>query len=432
MPPEWDDWRSVCVAGAKRDRQTKKETVRKALYGVKMLYEWLAADDGLFRLFTFLTFRTGAALMTAFLFTVLTGGWIINQLRVKQGKGQPIRDLSLEAQMSKQGTPTMGGFLIWIGLVLGTLLFADLSNPYIWVVLWVAICFAVLGFTDDYAKVSKQSTDGVSARVRLGVEFLIAALAGAFIMGLHGAHTPLGHADWGALTPLAEWIASVAPETSVERNEAAFSGGVAVPFVNDYFLPLGGFFVLFAMIVIVGSANAVNFTDGLDGLAIVPMIVAAGAYALIAYLTGNFVFAGYLGIQFSPGTGELAVLLGAMIGAGMGFLWFNAYPARVFMGDTGSLGLGGMIGVVAVAVKHEFALAVIGGLFVLEALSVIIQVSWFKLSRRLTGTGQRVFLMAPLHHHFQKKNWPETHVVARFWILSILFALIGLSTLKLR
>jgi phospho-N-acetylmuramoyl-pentapeptide-transferase len=397
-----------------------------------MLYEWLAADDGVFRLLNFLTFRTGLALVTAFLFTVLTGGWLINYLRAKQGKGQPIRDLSLEAQMSKQGTPTMGGFLIWIGLLLGTLLFADLKNPYIWVVLFVALSYAFLGFLDDYAKVTKQSTDGVSAKVRLLTEFGVAALAGAFIMGLHGAHTPLGHADWGALNPIAEFIASVAPETSVERNEAAFSGGVAIPFVNDYFLPIGGFFILFAALVIVGSANAVNFTDGLDGLAIVPMMFAASSYALIAYLTGNFIFAGYLGIQFAPGTGELAVLLGAMIGAGMGFLWYNAYPAKVFMGDTGSLGLGGMIGVIAVTVKHEFALVVIGGLFVLEAASVILQVGYFKITRKLTGEGKRIFLMAPLHHHFQKKNWPETRVVARFWILSALFALAGLATLKLR
>jgi phospho-N-acetylmuramoyl-pentapeptide-transferase len=397
-----------------------------------MLYEWLAADDGVFRLLNFLTFRTGLALVTAFLFTVIFGGWLIDFLRAKQGKGQPIRDLSLEAQLSKQGTPTMGGFLIWVGLLLGTLLFADLSNPYIWVVLFVAISYALLGFLDDYAKVTKQSTDGVSARMRLLTEFLVAAAAGAFIMGLHGAHTPLGHADWGFLNPLSEWIATVAPETSVERNEAAFSGGVAIPFVNDYFLPLGGLFIIFASLVIVGSANAVNFTDGLDGLAIVPMMFAAASYALIAYLTGNFIFAGYLGIQFAPGAGELAVLLGAMIGAGMGFLWYNAYPAKVFMGDTGSLGLGGMIGVVAVAVKHEFALVVIGGLFVMEAASVILQVGYFKITRKLTGEGKRIFLMAPLHHHFQKKNWPETRVVARFWILSVLFALAGLATLKLR
>lgn len=397
-----------------------------------MLYEWLAADDGVFRLLNFLTFRTGMALVTAFLFTVITGGWLIDFLRARQGKGQPIRDLSLEAQMAKQGTPTMGGFLIWVGLLLGTLLFADLSNPYIWVVLFVSLSFAFLGFLDDYAKVTKQSTDGVSARVRLLTEFIVAALAGAFIMGLHGAHTPLGHADWGALNGVAEWIASVAPETSVERNEASFSGGVAIPFVNDYFLPLGGLFILFACIVIVGFANAVNFTDGLDGLAIVPMSFTAAAFALIAYLTGNFIFAGYLGIQFTPGAGEIAVMMGAMIGAGMGFLWYNAYPAKVFMGDTGSLGLGGMIGVVAVAIKHEFALVVIGGLFVLEVLSVVMQISWFKITRKLTGEGKRIFLMAPLHHHFQKKNWPETRVVVRFWILSLLFALAGLATLKLR
>jgi len=406
--------------------------VQKALQGVVMLYDWLAADDGVFRLLNFLTFRTGMALVTAFLFTVLTGGWLIDLLRSRQGKGQPIRDLSLEAQLSKQGTPTMGGFLIWVGLTISTVLFADLSNPYIWIVLLVSLSYAFLGFLDDYAKVTKQSADGVSAKARLITEFAVAAVAGAFIMGLHGAHTPLGHADWGNLSGLAEWIAQFAPETSVERNEASFSGGVAVPFVNDYFVPLGGLFVIFAMIVIAGFANAVNFTDGLDGLAIVPMMITGAAFALIAYLTGNFVFAGYLGIQFTPGAGELAVLLGAMMGAGMGFLWYNTYPAKVFMGDTGSLGLGGLIGVVAVAIKHEFALVVIGGLFVLEVLSVVMQVGWFKITRKLTGEGKRIFLMAPLHHHFQKKNWPETRVVVRFWILSVLFALAGLATLKLR
>jgi phospho-N-acetylmuramoyl-pentapeptide-transferase len=272
----------------------------------------------------------------------------------------------------------------------------------------------------------------VSAGVRLLAGFAIAAIACAVIMGLHGAHTPAGHADWGPLNPLAKWIATLAPVTSVQPADPDFSGGVAVPFVNNYFLPLGGFFILFGMIVIVGSANAVNFTDGLDGLAIVPMTFAAAAYAMIAYLSGNFVFADYLGIQFAPGAGELAVVLGAMIGAGMGFLWYNAYPARVFMGDTGSLGLGAMLGVVAVATKHEFALVVIGGLFVIEAVSVLTQIGWFKITKRLTGEGKRIFLMAPLHHHFQKKNWPETRVVVRFWILSVLFALAGLATLKLR
>lgn len=397
-----------------------------------MLYEWLAADSGILNVLNYITFRTGAAVVTAFLVTVVFGDAIINFLRARQGKGQPIRDLSLEQQLEKRGTPTMGGFLIWLGLVVGVLLWANLHNPYIWVTLFVTVSYAFLGFLDDYAKVTKQTDAGVSAKVRLLAGFGIAALACAFIMGLHGAHTPEGHAEWGALNGLAEKIAAFAPQTSVTPADPDFAGGVAVPFVNNYFLPLGMFFILFGMIVIVGSANAVNFTDGLDGLAIVPMMFAAASYAMIAYLTGNFVFAEYLGIQFAPGAGELAVLLGAMMGAGMGFLWYNAYPAKVFMGDTGSLGLGGMLGVVAVATKHEFALVIIGGLFVIEALSVIMQVSWFKLTRRLTGEGKRIFLMAPLHHHFQKQNWPETRVVVRFWILSVLFALAGLATLKLR
>lgn len=397
-----------------------------------MLYEFFAADSGLFNLLNYITFRAGAAVFTAFLVTVLFGDVIINALRARQGKGQPIRDLSLEAQMSKQGTPTMGGFLIWLGLLVGVLLWANLRNPYIWAVMFVTVSYAILGFLDDYAKVKKASTDGVSAAARLLIGFSIAAIACAFIMGIHGAHTPLGHAEWGPLNGVAEQIATLAPPTKADSNNPLFSGGVAVPFVNDYFLPLGGFFVVFGMIVVVGSANAVNFTDGLDGLAIVPMMMAAGAYALIAYLTGNFVFAEYLGVEFAPGAGELAVLLASMIGGGMGFLWYNAYPAKVFMGDTGSLGLGAMLGVVAVATKHEFALVIIGGLFVMEALSVMMQIGWFKVTRKLTGEGKRIFLMAPLHHHFQKKNWPETRVVVRFWIMSTLFALAGLATLKLR
>ena len=397
-----------------------------------MLYSLLASEDGVFRLLQFTTFRAGAALMTAFLISTLFGGRIINALRKRQGNGQPIRDLSLEAQMAKKGTPTMGGFIIWLGLFLGTLLWAKLGNPYVWTVLFVTVAYAFLGYLDDRAKVTKQSTDGVSAKVRLLVEFGVAGLACAFIMGLHGAHTPLGHAEWGALNDVARMIANLAPETTRPVNVQEFSGGVAVPFINNYFVPLGGLFVVFGMIVVVGSANAVNFTDGLDGLAIVPMMFASAAYAFIAYVVANFMLADYLGVAFTPGAEELAVVLAAMIGAGMGFLWYNAYPAQVFMGDTGSLGLGGLLGVVAVAVKHEFALAIIGGVFVLEALSVMLQVSWFKISRKLTGEGKRIFLMAPLHHHFQKKQWPETRVVVRFWILSVLFALAGLATLKLR
>ncbi|WP_018997753.1 phospho-N-acetylmuramoyl-pentapeptide-transferase [Hirschia maritima] len=400
-----------------------------------MLYLFLAPlaeDYGFLNLFTYLSFRSGGALLTALLVGILFGDVMINWLRSRQGKGQPIRDLSLEAQMSKQGTPTMGGFIIWLSMLVGTLLWCDLTNPYVWVVLFVTLTFAFIGFLDDYAKVAKQSTDGVSSMLRLGIEFSVAAIACAFIMGLHGAHTPLGYAEWGSLNEISQAIASLAPTTTADPNPQSAAGGVAIPFVNDYFFPLGGLFIAFGMIVIVGFANAVNFTDGLDGLAIVPTIFSAMAYALIAYLTGNFVFAEYLGIQFTPGTGELAVLLSALIGAGMGFLWYNTFPAKVFMGDTGSLGLGGLLGVVAVAVKHEFALVIIGFLFVLEVMSVMMQVGYFKLTRKLTGEGKRIFKMAPLHHHFQKDGWPETRVVVRFWILSAVFALIGLATLKLR
>lgn len=400
-----------------------------------MLYELLAPFAGKLTaagVFKYITFRTGGAVATAFLISAIWGGPMIDWLRSKQGKGQPIRDLSLEAQLSKKGTPTMGGFIIWAGLFAATLLWADLRNPYIWTVLFLTAAFAAIGFMDDYAKVTKQSADGLSSRARLGLEFLVAGLCVAFIMGLHGAHTPLGYASWGPLSPVSHFIASLAPHTSVAPNNQAFAGGVAIPFVNNYYFPLGGLFIVFGTIVIVGWANAVNFTDGLDGLAIVPTMFAASSYALIAYLTGNFVFARYLGIGFTPGAGELAVLLGALIGASMGFLWYNTYPARVFMGDTGSLGLGGLLGVVAVAVKHEFALVIIGGLFMLEIISVVTQVSYFKITKRLTGEGKRIFRMAPLHHHFQKLGWPETRVVVRFWILSILFALLGLATLKLR
>ena len=397
-----------------------------------MIQDFLASDSGIWNLLNYITFRAGAAIVTAFVISILIGNWVINHLARFQEKGQPIRDLPLEDQEAKQGTPTMGGLLIWVGILVATLLWVDLSNAYVWAVLFISVSYGVVGFLDDYAKVKMQSSVGISARMRLAIEFLVAALACAFIMGLHGAHTPEGCADWGPLYDLSCAIANLAPTTSIVPNDASFAGGVAVPFINDYFIPLGGIFIFFGMIVVVGSANAVNFTDGLDGLAIVPIVVAGAAFALIAYLTGNFRFSEYLGIQFTPGTGELAVLLGAMLGAGLGFLWYNAYPARLFMGDTGSLSLGGLIGIVAVATKHEFALAVIGGLFVLEALSVMLQVTYFKYTRFRFGKGRRIFLMAPLHHHFQMSGWPESKIVVRFWILSLMFALAGLATLKLR
>lgn len=338
--------------------------------------------------FRYITFRTGAAVMTSTMIVFLFGPSIIASLKIRQGKGQPIRADGPQTHFKKSGTPTMGGLMILSGTVVSALLWCNLLNIYFWVVLGVMLAFGAVGFYDDYLKVTKQSDKGFPGRMRLGLEFLIATLAAFVIMGTG-------------------------------------SSGLAFPFVN-YILNLGLFFIPFAAFVIVGAGNAVNFTDGLDGLAIVPVMVAAASFALIAYLSGNAVFAGYLQIHHVSGTGELTALLGAVVGAGLGFLWFNVPPAAIFMGDTGSLALGGLLGAVAVAVKHEIVLAVIGGVFVMEALSVIVQVACFKM------TGRRVFLMAPIHHHFEKRGWTESQVVIRFWIIAIILALIGLATLKLR
>ena len=345
--------------------------------------------------FRYITFRTAGATMTAIVFVFLFGPMIIAALRIRQGKGQPIRaDGPQSHLMTKKGTPTMGGLMILSGLVVTTLLWANLANPYVWVVLFVTIGFGCVGLYDDYLKVSKSSANnGFSGRLRLAIEAGIAIIACIALA-------------WIGTPPL--------------------STALTFPFLKDVVLNLGWFFVPVAAFVIVGAGNAVNLTDGLDGLAIVPVMIAAASFALIAYLSGNAVFADYLQIHFVPGTGELAVVCGALLGAGLGFLWFNAPPAAIFMGDTGSLALGGMLGAVAVATKHEIVLAIVGGLFVLEAVSVIIQVVSFKL------TGKRVFRMAPIHHHFEALGWTEAQVVIRFWIIAVLLALIGLSSLKIR
>ena len=360
-----------------------------------MLY-WLAAlgdHSGPLNLFRYITFRAGAAFFTALIFGFLFGRPLIDWLRVKQKRGQPIRSDGPETHLMKAGTPTMGGLLILSALTVSTLLWARLDNGYVWIVLLVTLGFAGIGFADDYAKVKKYTTAGVSGRVRMALGLLIAALASGWAMWLH----PVG-----------------------------LSGDLAVPFFKNLLVDLGLFYIPFAMIVIVGAANAVNLTDGLDGLAIGPVIIAAGTFGVISYLVGNSVFAGYLGVHYVPNTGEIGIFCAALIGAGLGFLWYNAPPAAVFMGDTGSLALGGALGAIAVCTKHEFVLAIVGGLFVVEALSVIIQVLYFK------RTGKRVFLMAPIHHHFEKKGWAESQIVIRFWIIAIILALIGLSTLKLR
>ena len=344
--------------------------------------------------FRYITFRTGGATITAILFVFLFGPMIIATLRLRQGKGQPIRNDGPQGHLlTKKGTPTMGGLMILSGLLVSTLLWANLASAYVWIVLFVTLGFGLIGLYDDYLKVTRQTQKGFSGRARIAVEALIAGVA-CYLFARVG--TP----------PL--------------------STGLTFPFFKDLVVDLGWFFVPFAAFVIVGAGNAVNLTDGLDGLAIVPVMIAASSFGIIAYLSGNAVFADYLQIHFIQGTGELAVICGAVIGAGLGFLWFNAPPAAIFMGDTGSLALGGMLGSVAVATKHEIVLAIIGGLFVLEAVSVIVQVVSFKL------TGKRVFKMAPIHHHFEHLGWTEPQIVIRFWIIAVMLALAGLSSLKIR
>lgn len=349
---------------------------------------------GLLNVFQYITFRTGGAIVTSMFFVFIFGPSMIRKLRVKQGRGQPIRADGPESHIvTKQGTPTMGGIMILGGVVVGTLLWANLANPYVWIVLIVTLSYGAIGFYDDYLKVTKQTVDGSSSRFRLALELMIAAAATYSVV-------MIGNSD--------------------------FASSLAVPFFKDVLIYLGPFFIVFGMFVIVGAGNAVNLTDGLDGLAIVPVMIAAATFGLIAYLSGNKLFSEYLQIHYVAGTGELAVLCGALIGAGLGFLWFNAPPAMIFMGDTGSLALGGALGAIAVATKHELVLAIVGGLFVLEAVSVIVQVISYKF------TGKRVFRMAPIHHHFEKKGWAEPTIVVRFWIIAFVLALIGLSTLKLR
>ncbi len=367
-----------------------------------------------FNLFNYITFRTGGAMFTAMILAFAIGAPFIHWLRKKQGKGQPIREDGPAGHLlTKKGTPTMGGLIILISLGIASLLWSDLDNPYVWAVLIVTVGFGAIGFIDDFAKVTKQHHGGLSAKVRLGAEFVV-ALAAALIM------------------LVAEWIAKTPYQThDVMGFINALTAGdsltaVALPFFSDWGLQLFGFYIVFSMIVIVGFGNAVNLTDGLDGLAIVPVMIAGGTFGMIAYLVGRVDYSDYLGIPHVEGVGELATILGALLGASLGFLWYNAPPARVFMGDTGSLALGGLLGAVAVATKHEIVLAIVGGLFVLETLSVMLQVAVYK------RTGKRVFLMAPIHHHFEKLGWQEPTIVIRFWIISVIFALAGLATLKLR
>jgi phospho-N-acetylmuramoyl-pentapeptide-transferase len=354
----------------------------------------LAGEYQIFNLFRYITFRSGGAMLTSLILALMFGDAFIRWLKSHQAEGQPIRSDGPESHiLTKAGTPTMGGLLILACFILSTLLWVPLQNPYLWPVLLIAASYGAIGAVDDWLKLKKRSSDGMSGRQKL-----LFQIATAFLASL----------------------------VFIQLSPDALRYGVALPFVKDTLLYLGVFYVPFAILVIVGASNAVNLTDGLDGLAIVPVMIVAACFALIAYLSGNINFSSYLQIHYVPGTGDLATLCGALIGAGLGFLWFNAPPAKVFMGDTGSLALGGALGAVSVATRHEIVLAIAGGLFVVETVSVILQVASFKL------TGKRIFLMAPLHHHFEKKGWAESTIVIRFWIISVILALISLSTLKLR
>ncbi|MBP7001407.1 phospho-N-acetylmuramoyl-pentapeptide-transferase [Amaricoccus sp.] len=354
----------------------------------------LSHNVPVFNLFRYITFRAGGAFFTALVFGFVFGRPLIDLLRVRQGRGQPIRADGPESHLlTKAGTPTMGGLLILSALLFSTLLWARLDNGFVWMVTFVTVGFGLIGFADDYAKVTKQTHAGVSGRVRLLAGFGIALVASLWAMWLHP-------------DPL--------------------TGRIAFPVFKAALLDLGWLFLPFGMLVIVGAANAVNLTDGLDGLAIMPVMIAAASLGVIAYVVGRADFTEYLDVHFVPGTGEITVFVAALIGGGLGFLWYNAPPAAVFMGDTGSLALGGALGAIAVATKHEIVLAIVGGLFVVEALSVIIQVAYYKRTKK------RVFLMAPIHHHFEKKGWAEPQIVIRFWIVSLILAMIGLATLKLR
>ncbi len=361
-----------------------------------MLY-WLTDYSdiwGWLNLFRYITFRAGGAFFTALIFGFVFGKPLINLLKRRQSNGQPIRADGPESHiLDKAGTPTMGGVLILGAVLVATLLWARWDNPYVWMVVLVTLGFGLIGFADDYAKVSRNNAKGVPGKVRLALGILIALGAG-----------------W--------WVAIHHPE--------ALSGQLALPVFKDTLINLGWFYLPFAALVIVGAANSVNLTDGLDGLAIMPVMIAAGTLGAIAYAVGRVDFTEYLGLHYVPGTGEILIFTAGLIGGGLGFLWYNAPPAAVFMGDTGSLALGGALGAIALAIKHEIVLAIVGGLFVVETLSVIIQVLYFK------RTGKRVFLMAPIHHHFEKRGWSEPQIVIRFWIISLVLALVGLATLKIR
>jgi len=363
------------------------------------LAQWLAHDIRGFNVFNYITLRAVMATLTALTISFVVGPTLIRKLTYYK-VGQSVRDDGPQTHLIKAGTPTMGGALILVAIAISTLLWADLHNKYVWVVLFTTLGFGIIGWVDDWRKVVHRNPKGLSAKEKYFWQSVVGLSVAIFL----------------------QQTAATPAETTL-----------LIPFFKSLTIPLSAFaFIVLTYLVVVGSSNAVNLTDGLDGLAIMPTVMVAGALALFAYVTGHFYFSKYLGIPFVPGVGELAVFCAAMVGAGLGFLWFNAYPAEVFMGDVGALSLGAALGIVAVIVRQEIVLFVMGGVFVIETFSVAAQVIYFKYTKKRFGIGRRIFLMAPLHHHYEQKGWKETQVVVRFWIISMMLVLVGLSTLKLR
>ena len=381
----------------------------------------LSPEFGFLRVVQYLTFRAVMAAMTALLLGLAFGPWVIRRL-TELKIGQPVRGYGMETHLSKSGTPTMGGVLVLLSIALSTLLWFDWTNRFVWIVLVVTLGFGAIGWADDWRKVVHKDPEGMRSREKYFWQSLIGLVAALYLV-----FSISESSNWRVLELFFKWVAS-----GFDVNLPP-KAGLLVPFFKEITYPLGVFgFVFLTYVVIVGSSNAVNLTDGLDGLAIMPVVMVGSALGIFAYVTGSAVYSKYLLLPYIPGAGELMIFCAAMAGAGLAFLWFNAYPAQVFMGDVGALALGGALGTIAVIVRQEIVLAVMGGIFVVEAISVMLQVAYFKYTKRKYGTGRRILLMAPLHHHFEKTGWKETQVVVRFWIITMLLCLVGLSTLKLR
>ena len=388
------------------------------------LAQWLqtlSPEFGFFRVFQYLTFRAVMAALTALLIGLIAGPFVIRRLAALK-IGQPIREYAMQSHLAKSGTPTMGGVLILIGIAISTLLWADLSNRFVWIVMIVTFGFGAIGWVDDWRKVVNKDPEGMPSREKYLWQSLIGLLAALYLVFSISESSNLR-----VLELFYSWV-----QSGFDVNLPP-KAGLQLPFIKEVSYPLGVFgFVIMTYLVIVGSSNAVNLTDGLDGLAIMPVVMVGSALGVFAYVTGSSVFSKYLFFPYIPGSGELMIFCAAMAGAGLAFLWFNTHPAQVFMGDVGALALGGALGTIAVIVRQEIVLAIMGGIFVVEALSVMLQVAYFKYTKKKYGAGRRILKMAPLHHHFEKSGWKETQVVVRFWIITMLLCLVGLSTLKLR